>query len=175
MKYVIKTKRFTLRPFVKADAQALARNINDYRIYRYTLHIPFPYSIRHAHRWLTKVTKRYVLKRPASIPFAIDIAGEAAGCVDIMNIEQGDRAEIGYWLARRFWGRGITTRAVKLVGAFAFKQFKLKKLYAYTFVRNKASMAVLTKNGFIKQALLREHIKKAGGWVDEYVWEKQRP
>ncbi|MFA5051761.1 MAG: GNAT family protein [Patescibacteria group bacterium] len=172
MKYVIKTKRFTLRPYRKSDALSLARNINDPLIYRYTLHIPYPYRLSDATKWFKKIIPEYRKTRPTCIHFAIEMDGEVAGCVGLSNIEPRHKTEIGYWLARRYWGQGIVPEAVKLVTAFAFKKMKLRRVYAYTFVPNKQSARVLQKDGFKREGLLVEATKKDGKLRDEYIWAK---
>ncbi|MFH1207449.1 MAG: GNAT family N-acetyltransferase [Patescibacteria group bacterium] len=172
MNYVIKTKRFVLRPYRLSDAPAVARNINDYKIYRYTLHIPYPYRLSDATKWFAKTIPQYRQRSPKDIQFAIEMDREIVGCVGLSHIEPRHKAEIGYWLARRYWGQGIIPEAVKLVVNYAFKKFKLHRVYAYTFVPNRASQKVLKKNGFKREGLMRKVVKKRGRLISEYLWAK---
>ena len=172
MKYVIKNERFMLRPYRKSDAPALARNINDPQIYRFTLHIPYPYRLSDATTWFKKIIPEYRKANPRCVHFAIEIGGEVVGCVGLSNIEPCHKTEIGYWLARTYWGQGIVPEAVKLVTVFAFKKMKLRRVYAYTFVPNKQSARVLQKNGFKREGLMTEATKKDGKLRDEYIWAK---
>ncbi len=172
MNYVIKSKRFILRPYRKSDAPAVARNINDQKIYRYTLHIPYPYHLSDATKWFKKIIPEYRKAHPSCIHFALEMEGEIVGCVGLSNIELKHKAEIGYWLARRYWGQGIVPEAVKLVTVFAFNKLKLRRIYAYTFPANKQSARVMQKNGFKREGLLYEATKKDGKFRDEYIWAK---
>lgn len=171
---VIKGNGFTLRPLKKTDYRILARKINDRNIYRYTLNIPYPYTLADARKWLSKIVKQYKQKPATGFHLAIVIDGELAGCVSLMKIEKNHKAELGYWLAREHWGRGITSRAVAAMVKLGFRKFGLKKIYAYVFVKNKASYKVLLKNGFKKEGLLIQHVKKDGKLEDEYIVAKYK-
>ena len=48
-------------------------------------------------------------------------------------------AEIGYWLGREFWGRGIMTEAVRAATAYALENLKLVRVFAVPFATNAAS------------------------------------
>ncbi len=170
---IIKSKKFILRPFKRGDESSLRENINNKKIYRNTLNIPYPYTLKDAKDWITKNLKEMKRKRPSMINFAIDINGEVAGGIGLEKIE-GDRAKIGYWLAEKYWGQGIMTKAVKLVTEFGFKKLKLKRIYAYVFSWNEASMKVLEKAGYKLEGILRKHIKKSNKFIDTYLFAKVR-
>ena len=57
-------------------------------------------------------------------------------------------AEIGYWLAKDYWGKGITTQAVSKMCKLAFKELEIIRIYAGVFDYNLGSQKVLTNNGF---------------------------
>ena len=60
-------------------------------------------------------------------------------------------AEVGYWLGRAFWGRGIATAALRLLTAHAFAAHpELRRLWAVPFARNVASARVLEKAGYTR-------------------------
>ena len=172
MKKIIKGKNFLLRPFKKPDYKVLARKINHKDIYRYTLHIPYPYKTSDAVKWLNRIVNQYKRKSPTNFHLAVDIDSEVSGCVSLMKIEPGHKAEIGYWLAKEYWGQGIMSNAVSKILTLGFREFKLKKVYAYVFLNNKGSYKVLIKNGFKKEGLLIQHTKKDGKLRDEYLLAK---
>ena len=170
---IIKSNKFILRPFKRGDENSLKENINNKKIYRNTLSIPYPYTLKDAKDWITKNLKEMKRKRPNMINFAIDINGEVVGGIGLRKIE-GHKAEIGYWLAEKYWGQGIMTKAVKLVTEFGFKKLKLKRIYAYVFSWNKPSMGVLEKAGYKLEGILRKHIKKNNKFIDTYLFAKVR-
>lgn len=170
---IIKSKDFILRPFRKGDEKSLAENINNRNIYRNTLLIPYPYTLKDAGEWITKNLKEARKKRPKEINFVIDINGEVAGSIGFSRIE-GHKAEIGYWLAEKYWGRGIMTQAVKLITKFGFEKLKLRRIYVHAFFFNKASMRVLEKAGYKFEGILRKNAMKDGKFIDDYLFAKVR-
>jgi len=170
---IIKSNKFILRPFKRGDENSLKENINNKKIYRNTLSIPYPYTLKDAKDWITKNLKEMKRKRPNMINFAIDINGEVVGGIGLRKIE-GHKAEIGYWLAEKYWGQGIMTKAVKLVTEFGFKKLKLKRIYAYVFSWNKPSMGVLEKAGYKLEGILRKDVKKNNKFIDTFLFAKVR-
>ena len=168
---VIKSKEFILRPFRRGDEKSLAGNINNKKIYRNTAVIPYPYNLKDAKNWILKNLKESKKKNPKMINFVIDINGEVVGSVGLSDIKEF-KAEIGYWLAEKYWGRGIMTKAVKLVTKFGFDKLKLKRIYAFVFPFNKASMKVLKKAGYKFEGILRKNSKKDGKFLDDYLFSK---
>ena len=73
---IIKNKNFTLRPYRKGDEFSLQKNINDKSIYRYTLRIPFPYTLKDAKKWIGECINALKKKKKEKIVFAIEIDGE---------------------------------------------------------------------------------------------------
>jgi RimJ/RimL family protein N-acetyltransferase len=67
---------------------------------------------------------------------------QAAG--NIVSWEHDGEREVGYWLGREFWGKGIATRALMLF----LEQVTLRPLVAYVVKHNLASIRVLEKCGF---------------------------
>ena len=94
---------------------------------------------------------------------------DAAGMIGLFRIErQHKRAEIGYWLDKPYWGRGIVTEAVMKLLDVGFRNLKLHRVYAPVFHPNKASMKVLTKCGFTHEGFFRHSYFRRGRWMDEH-------
>jgi len=64
------------------------------------------------------------------------------------------------------------TQAVKLVTKFGFEKLKLRRIYAYIFSFNKASMRVLEKNGYKLEGILKKDTKKDNKFLDCYLFAK---
>ena len=85
--------------------------------------------------------------------FAIEVDGALAGGIGYTRRTDVERigAEVGYWLGRAFWGRGIATAALRLLTAHAFAADpELRRLWAVPFARNVASARVLEKAGYTR-------------------------
>lgn len=165
-------KTFTLRTIQKGDEFDIAKNANDKIISRNTLAIPYPYTVQDAKKWISACLKDEKKKERENLVFVIVINKEVVGAVGIHHIKKNHRAEIGYWLARKCWGKGIMPKAVKIVTDFGFKKLNLRRLYAGVFPFNPPSMKVLEKNGYKLEGILKKAVNKKGKILDEYMYAK---
>lgn len=157
-----------LRPWSEDDICELARAANDPAIAA-TMRdgFPSPYTIDDARRFIGLATG------PApGLLLAIEIDGIVAGGIGIHPFTDVYRktAEIGYWLAMPHWGRGIATAAVGALVPLAFARFAILRLQAGVFSNNPASMRVLEKNGFIREAVHQKAIVKNGVVMNEVLY-----
>lgn len=164
---IIKTKRFVLRPYRKSDKADLIRSINDRDVSRFMLRVSYPYTSKDADIYLKKAFSR--MRKNVKV-FAIEIDGELVGGCGIHPNEH--QAEIGYWLAKKHWGKGIVTEVIKELVKHGFGKMKLKRITAKVFLQNKASVRVLEKNRFKLEGILRKDILKDGKYHDVYLFAK---
>ncbi len=156
-----------------ADIHALARHANNKHVWN-TLRnsFPHPYTIKDAQQWVA-------IHQHASpvTHFAIHADGNLAGGTGLSLKEDIYRktAEIGYWIAEPFWGKGIATVAVDLLVGYTLSNFDVIRLYAEVFANNPASMKVLQKNGFHLECVCRKAIFKNDQLFDAQIWVKFRP
>ena len=132
---------------------------------------PNPYTRADALAWIALNEG----KKPAE-NMAIVVDGAACGGIGLMlgtDIERVE-SEIGYWLGRRYWGRGIATDAVRAMAAYAFDAFALERIFAKAFAHNAGSQRVLEKAGFVREALLRRSAIKDGVVTDQTLYAKLR-
>jgi [ribosomal protein S5]-alanine N-acetyltransferase len=169
---VFKTKRLILRHIKKEDAESIVSEVSDKTIHRNTLSMPYPYTLKDAKDWIGRNLKRYKDRDVKDYVLAIEIDGKFAGAVGIHKIVFGHKASLGYWLGRKYWGKGYMSEAVKLIMGVAFKRFKIKRLYACVFPWNKASMRVVEKCGMKFEGVLKKNVMKRGKIIDEYLWAK---
>jgi ribosomal-protein-alanine N-acetyltransferase len=94
--------------------------------------------------------------------------GELLGYAGLQHLEDGPEVEIGYYLGRRAWGRGLATElALRLVDV-AFDELRLPRLMAVVRPHNDASKRVLTKAGL-------RYSKRAHHYgADVELWELTR-
>lgn len=143
-----------------ADDPRIAGNLRDA--------FPSPYT-EEAAAWFVRDC---VEREAQQLCRAIVVDGEAVGCVSVQP--QGDvyrrSGELGYWLARPFWGKGVMTAAVGRICAEAFRRFDLLRIYAEPFARNAGSRRVLEKNGFQLEGVLRRSVVKNGAVEDACMY-----
>jgi len=125
---------------------------------------PHPYTRQSARDWI-----RGVKQRTPETSFAIAVDGEAVGGIGFVMHNDVERvsAEIGYWLGEPFWGRGITSAALRGVTKYAMETHGLTRIFAVPFAWNAASCRVLEKSGYILEGRLRKSAIKDGKLTDQ--------
>ncbi len=165
---MLKGERVVLRDMLRKDAAAIFEHLKSRDMKKYTTQIPHPYTKQHALKFLgTSASKA---GKGEALHFAITLRGDDAlvGCISLEKISRENRnAELGYWLAKGFWGKGLMTEAVALVADYAFNKIKLHKLYASAFEENIASRMVLEKSGFKLEGIIKEQRFRFNRWHNE--------
>lgn len=103
---------------------------------------------------------------------AIELNGEVIGGigVSVQTDIHRKNAELGYWLAEPFWGKGIAPRAIDMIVSEAFERLDINRIFARPFHTNKASHCVLEKAGFRMEAVLEKAVFKNGEYLDEHLY-----
>ena len=161
-----------VRSWETRDVASLAEHANNWKIWLNLRDaFPHPYTAKEADAWLAHVAEQ----EPVT-SFAIETDGEAVGGIGLMLATDIHRlsAEIGYWLGEGFWGRGIATAALQAFTPWAFQTFALERIWAGVFATNPASMRVLEKAGYLREAILRRAVVKDGEVLDQVIFATVR-
>jgi RimJ/RimL family protein N-acetyltransferase len=139
-----RTARLLLRPGWAEDAAALAAAIADEMVVRNLATAPWPYSLRDAEAFLAQprdpaLPSLLIFERSGGEPRLIGSCGLAR--------RPSGAVEMGYWIARPYWGRGFATEAGRALIDIA-RTLRLAQLQAGHFLDNPASGRVLEKLGF---------------------------
>lgn len=163
----------TLRPWRHDDAAALAPLADDREIWLGLRDLfPHPYSLADAHGFIALATG----VEPTT-HFAVEVDGVLAGGIGYTPRTDVERvgAEVGYWLGRTFWRRGIATAALRLLSAHAFAaDSDLRRLFAVPFASNVASARVLEKCGYRLEGTLRQSAIKDGVVCNQLMYAMVR-
>ena len=163
----ISAGKIKLRQLTFADSHRLAALANNPKIaVNLRDGFPHPYTLADAEKFI----QTFAVQEPQQI-FAIDYEGEYAGNIGLHPGTDVYRktAEIGYFLGEPYWGKGIMTQAVQLLCDYGFKSLDIVKIYAGVFEYNQASMRVLKKCGFFREAVLQKAVFK-----QEKLWDEIR-
>ncbi len=164
----IETPRLVLRDWTGGDAVALARAANNPRVAATMKDsFPSPCTPKDARLFI------YLARRnPSGIFLAIEFEGVVIGGIAIhrQNDVRRRTAEIGYWLSEPYWGHGIATEAVSALVPVAYQSFDIVRLQAGIFSNNQASMRVLEKCGFQREAVHSNAFFKNGELLDEVMY-----
>ncbi len=139
-----RTERLLLRPGWAEDAQAVAGALNDEALVRNLFHIPAMLTAEDAEKLIGSdsdpLAPQFLLfARTGGAPRLVGSCGITRG--------EGDASELGFWIARPFWGLGFATEACAAVIRFA-RAAGLRRLIARPSVDNGAAAHVLVKLGF---------------------------
>ncbi|MEP7164392.1 MAG: GNAT family protein [Ferruginibacter sp.] len=106
--------------------------------------------------------------------FFIFYDNELAGEIGITIQEDVHRlcAEIGYFIAEPFWGKGLATKAIAKMTEYSFATFDIVRIVAGVFDFNKASMKALEKNKYYLESIRKKAVIKKGQIIDDYIWVK---
>ena len=105
---------------------------------------------------------------PAASPPSV---GSMLGTIGFWHMLKEDlRAEIGYALIREHWGQGLMQEALAAVLAYGFEVMKLHSVEAVVAPRNRASIQLLLRNGFVQEGLFRENCFFEGEFLDSAVF-----
>ena len=150
-----------LRPIEKTDLETIAKLANDRDIAKTTARLPYPYTVTDAKTWVD-----YVLSTESEHVFAIAEKKTMMGVIGLVHEPEHNRAELGYWLGKPYWNKGIATVSAEMMLGYAFGVLRVNKVYAHVFSANPASAKVLEKNGFKLEGCLKQHFKRMGTMHD---------
>jgi RimJ/RimL family protein N-acetyltransferase len=151
-------RELVLRPWEPTDVEVLPAAGTDPVVsrFRYSL----PRDIKRACEWIdAAAADRLAGDR---LELAITEGAAPCGSVSLTDFEHGN-AMVRYWLLPEGRGRGLATRAVRLIAAWAFSTLEIGRLAAFVEPVNVRSVAVLERCGFVREGLLRQHMEGPGG------------
>jgi RimJ/RimL family protein N-acetyltransferase len=155
-----------LRPFELSDAPRVQLLAGDKAIAATTTSIPHPYEDGMAEKWIGSHPEGF--EKGEQVAFAITLKenGELIGAIGLgLNLDQ-ERAELGYWIGKPYWGRGYCTEAARAVLRHAFTELRLNRVHAHHFSHNPASGRVMQKLGMQHEGCHRQDVKKWGQFID---------
>ena len=154
-----RTPRLLLRPGFPEDAPALASAIADEAIARNLANVPWPFAARDAEAFLASprdpiLPSMLIFERGRGAPQLVGACG--------LGRRPARSVEMGYWVARPFWGRGFATEACAALIDIA-RALGLNSLEGSHFIDNPASARVLEKLGFEPLGIVAPRMSCARG------------
>ncbi len=148
--FKINTNRLTLRRWRENDAEALYKYASDGRVSEMAL---WP---RHTSVDMSReVIKDFFQPNPFTLAMVLKETNEPIGCIGLVPAGAehykpfANEREVGYWIGFQYWGKGLTSEALKSMIEFCRNNIRLDSLLITTDAANKASQRVAEKCGFI--------------------------
>ena len=155
-----------IRAWRTADASALAAALNNIRVQENLRDgLPYPYTENDALDYIGAMLRA---DPNTTFAFAITADGNVVGSIGVFrkdNIHYRT-AELGYYVAEPFWGKGLGSAAVGQICRYIFENTDILRIFAEPFARNAASCRILEKNGFAYEGTLRSNAVKDGAVLD---------
>lgn len=163
-----------LRKWRLSDAKDLAAALSNERILRNLRDgLPFPYTEQDAHDYIEKMLSS---DENSTFAYAITVDGRVVGSIGAFRQSNIHRqtAELGYYLAQAYWGRGIMTSAIRQLCRILFDTTDILRIYAEPFAYNTGSRRALEKAGFRYEGTMKNNAVKNGKVVDMALYSLTR-
>ena len=127
--------------------------------------LPYPYTEKDGAEFISAMLNA---DKNDTFAFAITADEKVIGCIGVFRQANIHRktAELGYYIAEEYWGKGIMTEAVRQICNYVFENSDIIRIYAEPFATNFASCRVLEKAGFQLEGTLRSNAVKNGKVMD---------
>ena len=135
--------------------------------------LPYPYSEQDGIDFISSMLSA---NEDETFAFAITLDDKVIGSIGVFRQQNIHRqtAEMGYYIAEEYWGKGIMTDAVKQICEYVFKNSDILRIYAEPFAYNTGSCRVLEKAGFQYEGTLRNNAVKNGKVIDMKMYSLLR-
>ena len=166
------TVNFALREWRPEDAPSIARHADDPQVAANLRDIfPSPYHLPDARAFIQSCM---AADEGQAIFRAISVDGQAVGSIALTRGADVYRrsAELGYWLGRDFWGRGIMPAAVEEMCRLGFQRWDIVRVFAEPYAYNAASRRVLEKAGFRLEGVMARGVFKNGQLHDYCMYAR---
>lgn len=164
MPKIFQSKKLKFQPFSHVDIEGLVRCLGeDESFSKNTLSIPYPYEEKHAKQFI-EMTKQGFADGSRNV-FRIGLLpnNELIGAIGIHESDNNEhQAQLGYWIAKKYWGQGFATEAIKRIIDYAFSDLNYTSLFATHFLYNPASGKAMLKAGMQMVFEEKRTITKAG-------------
>ena len=155
-----------IRKWELSDAKDLAAALSNKKVQDNLRDgLPYPYTEQDGKEFISAMLSA---DENETFAFAITVDNMVIGSISIFrqgNIHR-QTAELGYYIAEEYWGKGIMTEAVKQICEYVFANSDIIRIYAEPFAYNIASCRVLEKVGFQYEGTLRSNAVKNGKVID---------
>ncbi|MEZ5427363.1 MAG: GNAT family N-acetyltransferase [Pyrinomonadaceae bacterium] len=170
---MLETERLFLRPFEESDADAVFEMRRDEEIMRF---IRQPQTKRdESLNWIKMISQRWETERIGFCGVFEKATGDFVGWCGLWQLKETGEIEVGYALAKAFWGNGYATEAARRMLEYGFETLGLEKIVAVASPENRSSQNVMKRLGMEFIGLGRFYENELVQYVIERdEWEKRR-
>ncbi len=164
-----------MRVLREGDATALHRLVNDWEVAKTLARVPFPYPRALADEWIASTWAQIAAGEAWHLAMAGEDDDALLGCVGVTPDRRKERAELGYWVGRRHWGRGLGSEAAGRLARWALDELGVGVVHASALRDNARSVAVLRRLGFREAGEgTQPFLSRGGGQMPVLLFEAGR-
>jgi RimJ/RimL family protein N-acetyltransferase len=172
------TERLFLRKLEREELPRLVHLIGAWEVTRWLTVVPFPYTLRDAEEFYDSISPHEAPNEPQFFTLALKTDNALIGGIGLhaprtAEPQQGE-TEIGYWLGRDYWGRGLMIEAAQTVIAMGFNNPDTLSISATTDPANLASQKILTAAGLTNMGLQPRTYAALRGSDQIHFWQLTR-
>ena len=161
-----------IRKWILTDAKDLAAALSNKKILDNLRDgLPYPYTEQDGQAFIAAML---AADEDETFAFAVTVDSKVIGSIGAFrqgNIHK-QTAELGYYIAEEYWGKGIMTEAVNQICDYVFSHTDIIRIFAEPFAYNLASCRVLEKAGFQCEGTLRSNAVKNGTVLDMKIYAR---
>ena len=169
---VLETQRLLLRQVVHEDAPVIFRLRSDKDVMRY-LDRPAAKTIEDAHELINRIDRSLENQDGITWGIMLKSGGDLIGTAGHWRImKEHFRSEIGYMLDPQWQGKGLMQEVLEKVLDYGFNTLGLHSVEANVNPGNSASIRLLERNNFVREAYFRENYFYDGKFLDTLIYSK---
>lgn len=164
-------KRVKLRKLNISDAEFIVKWAKNKDITKYTSVIAPPCELKEAKNFIKKANLD--IKNRSAYEFGIELKEnkDLIGTINLSNINKKNKnAEVGIWLAKDYWDKGLSIEALNLILQFGFEKLRLEKIQARVLHKNVRAQKLLKRIGFKLEGKLRRKTFFNNQWFDDFIF-----
>jgi RimJ/RimL family protein N-acetyltransferase len=163
----LETKRLILRPLNIEDEETIYQYVKDYDIARWTINIPHPYPRDGAISFIRQARELMDEGLCYELAILLKFNQEIVGVVSFVKVDITHRnAELGFWVGKPHWNKGIATEAASRILEFGFGDLDLERIFSKCFYDNLPSQRVMEKIGMEYEGKFRHEVFKENRFID---------
>jgi ribosomal-protein-alanine N-acetyltransferase len=144
---ILETERLILREITHEDTKAIFRNFSDPEVAKWFFEQPLT-NIEQAAKFIDQFNDEFDSGEGLTWALELKFIGTCVGTCGYGGIELGSVGEIGFDLAKEYWGKGLMSEALVPVIEYGFEKLKFEMIEAHSYPTNTRAIHLLKKVGF---------------------------
>jgi RimJ/RimL family protein N-acetyltransferase len=167
----IKGNKISLRSLEKEDVEYLVKYTNNPELNKYS----GPYiasTVEGANKYIDECNKGIEEKKYFRFGMYKN-SHKLVGVIGFFDLDDKlKKGEVGFWVAKEYWGNGYATEALNLMTKYIFEELYFHKIFVFFHEKNSAVARILEKCGYEKEGLAKNSVYNGSEYYDEIIFTK---